>query len=386
MFERPKALFSRGIAALGKYPATSFFVLLALLFGVIALGNVLRAPETLSQDATDKTKETKLFNTGSDTAFVTVPAKVKKESVIHIVALAPGIVSNILVSPGRSVASGQTLLTLSNDYQSGANEVAKALARESATLTQELAKIDKRITELEEKKTKHDSSLSDTEEDIELANLKKDRATRKSTLEQSALSTQLSNLSDAVLKPKVFASGTVQSIRVKRGDFVTTGMTLATISSPRGATSLEAFLDARTARLFDATKEARVTIGNETLSLRPTYFSKRENEQGLFTVLFTLSQDMEAKLVSGEFLKIALPLKSTESEATLIPIDALFQDDSHASVLVERDGEAVAITVTLGTLYGGFAEVKFSDSGLAKGDRIILNRAVISGDRVSSVQ
>lgn len=374
------------MSSLERYPATSFFVLLVLLFGVIALGNFLRTPETLSDTAELEAKETAFFDTAADTAFVTVPAKVKKESIIHIVALTPGIVSNILVSPGRTVVSGQTLLTLTNDYQSGSSEVAKALARESAALTTTLAKIDKRITELEEKKTKHDSSLSDTEEDIELANLKKDRATRKSTLEQSALSVQLSNVSDAVLKPKTFASGTVQSIRVKRGDFVTPGTTLATVSNPRGATSLEAFLDASTARLFDATKEAHVTIGTETFSLRPTYFSQRENEQGLFSVLFTLSQDMEAKLVNGEFLKIALPLRSSDNTATLLPIDAIFQDDSHASLLVEKNGEAAAVTVTLGSLYGGFAEVQFGDNGLTKGDRVILNRSVISGDRVSSAQ
>lgn len=374
------------MSSLERYPATSFFVLLVLLFGVIALGNFLRMPETLSNTAAPEAKETAFFDTAADTAFVTVPAKVKKESIIHIVALTPGIVSNILVSPGRTVVSGQTLLTLTNDYQSGSSEVAKALTRESAALTTTLAKIDKRITELEEKKTRHDSSLSDTEEDIELANLKKDRATRKSTLEQSALSVQLSNVSDAVLKPKTFASGTVQSIRVKRGDFVTPGTTLATVSNPRGATSLEAFLDANTARLFDATKEAHVTIGTETFSLRPTYFSQRENEQGLFSVLFTLSQDMEAKLVNGEFLKIALPLRSSDKMTTLLPIDAIFQDDSHASLLVEKNGEAAAVTVTLGSLYGGFAEVQFGDNGLTKGDRVILNRSVISGDRVSSAQ
>ncbi|MFZ3031483.1 MAG: efflux RND transporter periplasmic adaptor subunit, partial [Candidatus Moraniibacteriota bacterium] len=133
-----------------RYPATSFFVLLVLLFGVIALGNFLRMPETLSDTAAPEAKETAFFDTAADTAFVTVPAKVKKESIIHIVALTPGIVSNILVSPGRPVASGQTLMTLTNDYQSGSSEVAKALARESAALTTTLAKIDKRITELEE--------------------------------------------------------------------------------------------------------------------------------------------------------------------------------------------------------------------------------------------
>lgn len=383
MFERPKALFSRGITTLGAYPATSFFVLLALLFGIIVLGNILRTPEDTSNQSAVEAKETKLFDTATDTAVITVPAKVKKESVINIVALTPGIVSNILVSPGRSVAAGQTLFTLTNDYQSGSSEVAKSLARETARLTEELAKIDKRITELEEKKAKQNDSLSDTEQDLELANLKKDRATRKSTIEQSGLSLQLSNLSDAVLKPKTFASGTVQSIRVKRGDLVAPGTVLATLSAPRGATTLETLLDQKTARLFDATKEAMVMIEGETIMLRPTYFGSSENENGLFPILFTLSEDVKNKIVNGEFLKITLPLKSTDEALTLIPIDALFQDENHASVLVERDGKAVALTITLGNIYGNFAEVR---SGLNLGDRIILNRSVISGDSVSFVQ
>jgi len=383
MFERPKALFSRGISSLETYPATSFFILLVLLFGVIALGNFLRAPKTDEKAAQAEAKETYLFDTTEPRAFVTVPGKVKKESVVHIVALAPGVVSNILTSPGRSVLSGQTILTLTNDYQSGSAEIQKSIDRENARLTEELAKIDKRIFQLEEKRTKHDDELSDTEEDIELASLKKDRATRKSTLAQNALSVRLSNVSDAVFKPKTFATGTVESIAVKRGDFVAAGETLATISTPRGATTLEAFLDPKTARLFDTTREARVTLGNETLSLRPTYFSQSENEDGLFSVLFTLSEDMHNKIVTGEFLKVALPLKSEDEAMILLPIDAIFQDDSHASVLIEQEGKATAVTVTLGNLYGGFAEVS---SGLNRGDQVILNRAVISGDRVSSVK
>lgn len=386
MFERSKAVFSRGMTSLEQYPATSFFILLVLLFGVIALGNFLRAPETISDDATTEPKKTALFDTAKNSAFVTVPGKAKKESVVHIVALAPGVVSNIFVTPGRFVASGQTLLTLTNDYQSGSAAIQKSLALEGARLTEELAKIDKRITQLEEKKTRHDDTLSSTEEDIELAELKKNRATRKSTLEQSAMTVQLANVSDAVLKPKTFASGIVESIRVKRGDFVTAGQTIATVATPRGATTLETFLDGKTARLFDATAEATVTIGSEKLTLRPTYFSQSENEQGLFSVLFTLSEDTKNKIISGEFLKVSLPLKSKGTATTLVPIDAIFQDDSHASVLVERDGIATSITVTLGNIYGGFAEVYLSEEGLTKGDHIILNRSVIAGDRVASVQ
>lgn len=378
--QRLKEQFSRFVAFLGKRPTTSFFILLALLFGVIALGHFFRTPKPATEDTAPEAKASAVFDTAKDAAFVTLPAKVKKESVIHIVALAPGMVTNILTSPGRAIASGQTIMTLTGDYQSGSAELQKRLTAEQIRLSQELAEIDKDIFALEEKKTRHDSSLTDTEQDIALEQLKQDRATRRSTLEQNALSLQLSNLSDAVLKPKTFASGVVQSISVKRGDLVTAGQVLATISATKGATTLEAFLDPETARFFDPTKEAKLVIGDATLSLLPTYFSRSENENGLFSVLFTLSPEMASKITNGEFLSMALPLKKDMPEATLVPLDAIFQDDREAWVLVERDGKAVSKAVTLGNLYGSFAEIR---SGLEPGDRILLNRSVIASDNVT---
>ncbi len=353
--------------------------MLVLLFGTIALGHFLRTPETLIINAEPEAKETAVFDLSHNTAFATVPAKVKKESITNIVALTSGIVSNILTTPGRTVYAGQTLLTLSNDYQSGGVALQKKLAEERDRLTLELAKLDKDIQAIEERRIKGDSTLSGREEDIALAQLKKDRLTRKSVLEQSALGTQVANVSDAVLKPKIFATGTVQSIRVARGDLVSPGQVLATIATPKGATTIEAFLDPKTARLFDATKEATLPIGNDTLTLLPTYFSQSENENGLFSVLFTLSDDVAKKITDGEYLKISLPLTTNTSLFSLVPIDALFQDESSATVLVERDGVATAQMVTLGNLYGSFAEV----TGLENHDRIILSRAVIAGDRIS---
>ncbi len=379
MFKRFTSLFSRFMATLEKHPATSFFVMLALLFGTIALGHFLRTPETLIINAEPEAKETAIFDLSHNTAFATVPAKVKKESITNIVALTSGIVSNILTTPGRTVYAGQTLLTLSNDYQSGGVALQKKLAEERDRLTLELAKLDKDIQAIEERRIKGDSTLSGREEDIALAQLKKDRLTRKSVLEQSALGTQVANVSDAVLKPKIFATGTVQSIRVTRGDLVSPGQVLATIATPKGATTIEAFLDPKTAHLFDATKEATLPIGNDTLTLLPTYFSQSENENGLFSVLFTLSDDVAKKITDGEYLRISLPLKTNTPLFSLIPIDALFQDESSASVLVERDGVATTQMVTLGNLYGSFAEV----TGLENHDRIILSRAVIAGDRIS---
>lgn len=378
MFERLSVLSKRGINRIEQFPITSFVILLVLLFGTIVISHVLRTPTPLETEGTLEAKESALFIPKSDTAFVTVPAKIKKETLTNIVALTPGVVSNILVSPGRTVTSGQTLLTLSNDYQGGSTELNKQLALESTRLTEELAKIDKDITALKEKQTKRDSSLSNTEEDIALAELEKDRATRKSALTQSALSLQLSTRSDAVLKPKTFVSGVVTSLRVKRGDLVSAGQILATITSPKGTTTLEVLLDATNARFFSPNTPALLKLGDETIALLPTYFATSENDNGLFSILFALSPELAQKIVNGSYLRIDLPLSSTEG--VLIPIDALYQDDRGASVLVLEDDVATTRVVTLGTLHGSFAEIT---SGLSSEDKILLSRSVITGDRVT---
>jgi multidrug efflux pump subunit AcrA (membrane-fusion protein) len=378
MFQCLSELSRRGLTRIEQYPIISFFVLLALLFGIIGVSFVLRTPEVISPENTSEAKVSPLFVPETDPAFITVPAKAKKETIVNVVALAPGIVSTLLVTPGRAVTSGQTLLVLTNDYQGGSAELSKSLASENARLTLELAKIDKDITALKEKQTKRDSSLSNTEEDIALAELEKDRATRKSSLSQSALSLQLSTQSDAVLKPKTFVSGIVTSLRVKRGDLVTAGQVLATIMSPKGATTLEVLLDADNARFFAPHSEARLQIGDETITLLPTYFAASENENGLYSILFALSPEMASKVINGDYLRIELPLASSDS--LLIPIDALYQDEAKATVLVLENDIATPRTVTLGTLHGSYAEIK---SGLSPADQVLLSRSVIAGDRVT---
>ena len=380
MFKRISSLLTSLISTLGSRPARSFVILLVLLFTLIALGHFFRTPKEMERESATEAKTTAVFDLSTDTAYVTLPAEAQKESVIHITALAPGIVSSILVSPGRPVASGQTLLLLTDDYRSGKSNIRKRLAEESDRLTQELAKIEKRITELEEKKIKQDATLTDKAEDLELARLKKDRAERKSSITQSTLSRELSNIEDAVFKPKTFSAGKIESISVKRGDFVSAGDILATLSTPQKTTTLEVFLDPKTARLLDTTKEARLLLGSDTISLRPTYVSQSENERGLFPVLFTLSEENENRIIDGQFLEIALPLKKNDGAIALIPIDAISQDDASAWVLVETNGKAIAKPVTLGTIHGSFALIL---SGLSQNDRVILNRAVLSDDEVS---
>lgn len=383
MFKRISSTLKRGYSStletVTRRPVAGFFILLLALFGLIALGHYMRTPKDTGERTVAEKKETAVFVPNTDTARLKVPAQVKKENVIQIVALSPGIVSHIYTSVGRTVSAGQTLFNTTADYGSGKTLIEKNIAANNAKLTEDLAKIDKRIFQLEEKRIKHDSLLSSTEEDVELARLKKDRATRQNTLANNPLELQAARLSDAVLKPRSFVTGTVESIRVRTGDFVSTGTVLATIRAPRGATTLEALVSRKTALLFDPTKEAVLRLEDETLNLLPTYFSQEETVNGLYSILFTLSDSARSKITNGEYLSIELPLRAKSPEDTLIPIDAIFQENDSASVLVEENGKAVSKEVTLGNIYGSFALIT---SGIAKDARVILNRAVIASDEI----
>lgn len=384
MFKHISSILKKGysntLETVTRRPVAGFFILLLVLFGLIALGHYMRTPKDTGERTAAEKKETAVFIPHTDTARLKVPAQVKKENVIQIVALSPGIVSHIYTSVGRTVSAGQTLFNTTADYGSGRALIEKNIATNNAKLTEDLAKIDKRIFQLEEKRIKNNSLLSSTEEDVELARLKKDRATRQNTLTNNPLELQAARLSDAVLKPRSFAVGTVESIRVRTGDFVSTGTVLATIRAPRGATTLEALVSRKTALLFDPTKEAILRLEDETLNLLPTYFSQEETVNGLYSILFTLSDSARSKIVNGEYLSIELPLRASNPEDTLIPIDAIFQENDSASVLVEENGKAVSKEVTLGNIYGSFALIT---SGIARDARVILSRAVIASDEIT---
>lgn len=380
MFKRFSGFLSRVNTALAKRPVFSFFGLIILLFGFIAMSHYLRTPKAEEKTVVVEKKAVAIFNPSKDTAFLTVPAEVKKENVVNIVALVPGIITSIRTAPGKSVFAGQMLLEMTHDYQSGSASIQKKIAQNNDTLIQKLAKIDKRIFELREKQTDDDDTLTKTEKKLELKQLEEDRAQSKIDIQNSALNLQLTNVNDAVLKPKTFISGIVETIYVQRGEFVSAGDTLATIRTNAGATTIEALVSKKTATLFDPTKNAVLRVGTETIGLLPTYFSQNENKDGLFSILFTLSETTKERLVNGEFLSLDIPLRTSDPTSLLIPIDAIYQEESGTSIMTLENDVVTSKTVTLGNIYGGFALVT---SDLVPDTNIVLDRSVITGESVT---
>jgi RND family efflux transporter MFP subunit len=130
-----KTLLKRAGLIIDRKPLTSFFVVLLVLFILIAVGSFLRKPKQ-EATVTPPEKEVAAYSIGT-APTVKVQAQIEKSGVIKVVAQAPGIVSTINVSEGQEVGRGTTLVSLSSNYQGGN---AASVQREIAYTTNKNAK------------------------------------------------------------------------------------------------------------------------------------------------------------------------------------------------------------------------------------------------------
>ena len=364
-------------SCISQKPWVSFFTLLCFLFLIIFIGHTLRAPEETSLVAPLQPKMVTTFSSETP-LLLTVPAQVKKDSVLNITALAPGIVSRVFVATGQKVAGGQTLFSLTNDYGSGASSIERNIAQNEALLAEEVSDLDKKIQSLEETRIKKDTTLNKSSESVSLERLKKEREVRRYTLQSSRLNLALALKNDAVFQPKSSLPGTVTSLLVRPGQFVSAGQTLATFSANDNTVTLEVSLSPETAWLLDSEQKAFLP-GNQELTL--IYLSKEENENGLYSAIFSAPANLTSTLVNNRYIDIQIPLKSKEGGATLLPLESIYQDTDSAWVMVVKDGKADAQTVTLGTVYGNYIEVV---SGISSQDAVILTRGIIQDESVTT--
>lgn len=113
-----KGLYHSSIIFIEKRPFVSFFAALGILLIVILLGSTIFRISTPEVEEKSEPKRVKVFNIGEE-AHISVQGQVKKAGVIKIVAQSPGIVAVIHSEEGNKVAKGQTIISLSSNYQGG---------------------------------------------------------------------------------------------------------------------------------------------------------------------------------------------------------------------------------------------------------------------------
>lgn len=97
-------------------PLTTFTILLTCLLALIFLSSFITKPKKATESPETPTKEVATYNIGS-APMLQLHAQVQKSGVIQIVAQAPGIVSKINVTEGKTVSRDTNLISLGANYQ-----------------------------------------------------------------------------------------------------------------------------------------------------------------------------------------------------------------------------------------------------------------------------
>ncbi len=458
--------YKKTVSQLRTRPFLSFFIVIGLLFLIILTGNLIG---NLGKKETKKevtAKPVEIYTIG-DSPKVTLQGKVNQESVVEIIAQTPGIVSEVYVYEGSEVTAGQTLVSLSSNYQGGnapglQSQLAynqyknikdtfdtqkeiinkqRELTEKSNNNTEELRKIsdsaegDTRgllelneniletlsntLDELEqnnaseaeilqaqqfksqaqagvnqlrnalknlEYSTNTDNpptKLSDLQKDISLKQLSVQEKALELSRETSRIQYNLSLIQASLMRPASPFHGTVEKVHVFPGQSVNPGTVIATVSSSNPQASLTVMVPQEIAESISRAQPSIFTISGKKVEIFPAYISSVATNKQLYTVLYNLPKEHVSKVSNNSFIPVEVPIGYADTVASVpfIPIDSVFQSQNESYVFLEKNKKAVSQEITLGSVYGSYVEVT---NGINNGDKIILNRSVVSGDKVSS--
>ncbi len=238
-----------------------------------------------------------------------------------------------------------------------------------------------RTTEYQAANDKPPATLTNLEKEIALKQLDVQQKTLELNKEISRLQVTLAYVNEATMYPASPFTGVIENIAVRRGQTVNPGTELATIAANEIETTAVLQVQKGIASALAQGEPSEAIIKNKTVTLTPYYVSGQATSGQLYTIKYTIPDEYQKDLTDGEYLKINLPLSraNTTSTTPLIPIDAVYQTQDKAYVLVASNNKAKNKDVVLGEVFGNFVEVQ---KGLGSGDQIILNRNVIAEDTI----
>jgi RND family efflux transporter MFP subunit len=276
-----------------------------------------------------------------------------------------GIVEELNVTVGSHVREGEVLARI--DSRSLAARRAQALAQ-VAVIQQDLARarIEKgRVERLAERQLVAASTVEDRKLDVASAEARLEKARRDAAVIDT-------DLSYTVIRAPI--TGTVASVTTQKGETVAASFTAPTFVTILGDDALQLVA------LVDETDIGAVALGNrvsfsveawpadefegkvERIAPRGTIISGVVNYEVMIAIApgaTRLKPDMTANI------RIA----TAESEALVVPDEAIQRDGPQRWVWVDEGGRPVRRDVTVGSRQGGQTEVR---RGLAATDKVMI--------------
>ena len=223
------------------------------------------------------------------------------------------------------------------------------------------------------------TQLSDVAKEVALKQLDIQEKALELNREASRIQAAIAGVAASLMNPATPGDGVVDRIYVKVGDSVNPGTVLALVSGNNQNVNVVVRVPFDIASRVSRTESSVLRFTSGDVLATPFYVSLEATDGQLYSIIFSIDPK---DTTNGSFIKVDLPIGFSDSSTSpFIPIDAVYQTQNEAFLLVAQNSKAVGKKVSLGTVYGKFVQVM---SGLKSGDQVILNRNIIAGDSVKT--
>lgn len=457
------------VATFQRFPVFSFIGVLAILFLLIATGNMIRKPKPEAEATVAQPKQVSVYSVG-EAPRIRTQAKIEKSGVIKIVAQTGGIVQNINVKEGQEISRGSTLTHISTNYLGGTAVTAqrkiaeaqyfnardtfdiqkdiinkqrdianknennsdelRAISEKSVGETRDLISLNETIlntlnkdlsqyeatnsadvnrdaiTALQQSKAQLTASLNQLRSSLrnleystnsdkpqaQLSDLSKELTLKQLELQEKSLTLSkevahlqynLALINESIAYPAAPCAGVVEKVHVKFGQSVNPGQVLFTISTNEKSALAVALVSRDIAQNISRIEPALISVGQNTVSVMPSYVSQEATDGSLYSVFYALPGEFIADYTNDSYVQAEIPVgyANTSSVIPYIPLDSVHQTQDAAYVYVVEKGVAKSKQIQLGEVFGQYVEVR---SGLSSSDRIILDRSVFDNEKVTA--
>lgn len=226
-----------------------------------------------------------------------------------------------------------------------------------------------------------------------LADLQRDLTFRQLDLQDKALQLNknisriqynLALLNESLMYPSSPFPAIVERVHVQIGQVVNPGTPLVTIACPTISANAVVVAPRNIALLISRLEPSLLYVGKKKIAVNPSYISSVATDGQMYSIVYNLPENILGQITEENYLPIDIPLNvaNLQGTTTFIPIDAVYQSQKESYVTVVQNGRAETKKVILGSVLGKYVEII---SGLKRDDQIILNRNIISGDKVQIV-
>ena len=249
------------------------------------------------------------------------------------------------------------------------------------------------LDQLQAAERSYDYQTNDTKPPTTISNTQKDIALKQLDLQEKALDLNkkvsgiqynLALVQEGIMHPSAPFAGTVARIHVQIGQSVSSGDVVATIVSSDVNTSAILRAPAQIAHSISRVEPSIFTIKNKTYSIVPSYVSTVATDGQLYSIIYNFPDDSTIG-TDGEYIPVVVPVGYTQTTSItpFIPIDSVYESQNDSTLYLMKNNKALARKVTLGDVYGEYVEVT---QGLYDNDIVILDRNVVAGDSVKTIQ